>query len=245
MRVNKTLGTSDLRDYIWKRRPSEIRGYHRTLYLTTEKGDYLRVDYNIKERRVRLYIEDSDEGGNPYYSVIVAGKIVVERNATTGRVAQLFDKISKRSDIFSTITNNEVLKIINRNYGIAGSVLEAEKDDKEILKKEADRKREIELTKRKYFSDESYSPYIVKTEEKKSSKIDFIDFVDLFIGSLICILLYIYSHNYIIVGMLSAFIGILTGFLDIFYRKRLPYLLKVILFITIGLVLYIYGYYIF
>ena len=57
----------DSAQHTWKKRPSEIRGYQRTYYITTEDGDYLRLDYSLKEKRVRLYMEIDSEGGNAYY----------------------------------------------------------------------------------------------------------------------------------------------------------------------------------
>ncbi|MBP7584150.1 MAG: hypothetical protein KBA61_08970, partial [Spirochaetes bacterium] len=100
------------RKYHWKRRPSEMRGYQRTLYLNDDNGDYVRVDYNTKDKKVRLYIEDSEEGGIPYYAVITDGKISVERNAQTGRPIDLSEKFRARAELFASIGNREVLKLI-------------------------------------------------------------------------------------------------------------------------------------
>ena len=69
----------------WKKRPSEIRGYQRTYYMNSPDGDYLRVDYNLKEKKVRLYVEVEGEGGNAYYAVITNGKITAERSVSSGR----------------------------------------------------------------------------------------------------------------------------------------------------------------
>ena len=57
-------------EFSWKRRPSEIRGYERAMYTTLNNGDYIRVDYNIAEKRVRLYVEVSDEKNASYYSIV-------------------------------------------------------------------------------------------------------------------------------------------------------------------------------
>jgi hypothetical protein len=108
----------DAAQHAWKKRPSEIRGYQRTFYITSDEGDYLRVDYNLKEKRVRLYIEIDAEGGNAYYSVITNGKVTAERSISTGRSYGFSDKFRERADVFSTLPNNPVLKLINRNYGI-------------------------------------------------------------------------------------------------------------------------------
>ena len=243
-RVYKTRRAVELGEIFWKRRPSEIRGYHRTLYVTTEDGDYLRVDYNIKEKRVRLYIEDVEEGGNPYYSVIANGKVVVERNATTGRVNNLYEKFNKRTEIFSSIPNNEVLWLINKNYGIAGSTSEVDSSERK-RSREIERKKELERTRQKYFKPEEYPHYSIRPKEEiKERKIRMVDFFDFFIGALLCISLYIYDRNFVIVGILSAFIGIVIGFVDIFFRKRIPLFMKMIFFIIVGVASYIYGYYI-
>jgi hypothetical protein len=66
-------------EFSWKRRPSEIRGYERAMYTTLNNGDYIRIDYNVAEKRVRLYVEVSDENNASYYSIINSGKIVNER----------------------------------------------------------------------------------------------------------------------------------------------------------------------
>ena len=38
------------KQHVWKRRPSDIRGYERAMYTTLENGDYIRVDYNTGEK---------------------------------------------------------------------------------------------------------------------------------------------------------------------------------------------------
>ncbi|MDY6934226.1 MAG: hypothetical protein SVZ03_08395 [Spirochaetota bacterium] len=245
MRVYRLKRSIDTREIFWKRRPSEISGYHRTLYVTTEDSDYIRVDYNMKEKRVRLYIEDSDEGGNPYYAVIANGKVVVERNATTGRVVKLYDKFSKRAKVFSTIPNGEVLKLINNNYGIAGSTNEFYNNEWDITRREIERKKELERTRRKYFRPEEASRYVNTISEvsKVERRLGLIDLLDFTIGIFLCVSLYMYNRNIIAVGMLSAVIGIIMGFVDIFYRKRLPFFMKMVFFVIFGIASYIYGYY--
>jgi len=249
-RTNKIKKTFESNELYWKRRPSEIRGYQRTLYITTEKGDYIRVDYNLKEKRVRLYLEDGEEGGNPYYSVISDGKISIERNATTGRVFSLFEKFIKRSDIISAIPNKEILKLINNNYGIG-----AENKQKPLFTgqkkvKHNDLRMSLEKTRLKYFISEGDANSIYKIKEapvsikQKRERYQPIDFLDLLIGIFLCITVFVYNNNYIILGVLSAFLGIIIGLVDIFYRVRQPFFSKMIFFIIIGIFSYIYGYYI-
>ena len=215
-----------------------MRGYNRTLYTTTDDNEYLRVDFDLKGKRIRLYIEDKDEGGNPYYSVINNGKITVERNATSGRVSDLHEKFSKRAEIFSTIPNADVVRLIGGNYGIGVK-------SRERFYWRQQPPKSAELVKKK-----DYVPsYAAGSESgfpsrKKVKRFYFGDILDIIIGVLLCAGLYLYNHSFVTMGVLSAFIGIFVGLLDVFYREKRLNLIKMILFLFAGMVFYIYGYYV-
>ncbi len=245
MRNTDFTNKNKFSESFWRRRPSEIRGYNRTLYTTTENNEYLRVDFNLQEKRIRLYIEDNEEGGNPYYSVITNGKITVERNATTGRVTDLSQKFSKRADIFSTIPNKDAVRLINNNYNIGINV------KKSIKRNDREKNREIQLSKdRQQEKKVNYVPNYAADREresgprKKVKKFGLVDIIDISIGVLLCTGLYLFNHNLVALGVLSAFIGIFMGLLDVYYRERQLILLKMLLFLLAGMVFYIYGYYI-
>ncbi|HOO71862.1 MAG TPA: hypothetical protein PK926_08865 [Spirochaetota bacterium] len=228
--------------YTWKRRPSEIRGYHRTLYYNADNGDYLRVDYNLKEKRVRLYVEVSDEGGNPYYSVISNGKITAERSVSSGRSYGFADKFQSRADIFSTIPNRDVIKLINRNYKIYAEY-SADKARDEEKARELNKIREE--TRKRYFKPET-NPY--KDSARKARSISFsfslIDIVDILIGVMLSGSAFLYfQYSFIAMGIIAAFFGIINGFVDMFIRKRSPLIVKVLLFVLSGTVIYVYGYF--
>lgn len=219
----------------WKRRPSEIRGYHRCLYCNLDNGDYIRIDYNLKDRRVRIYLEDSEEGGNPYYAVITDGKITAERNATTGRSVNLKEKISKRAEVIGSINNREILKIINKNYGIG-----LKKEEIEEIKRQ--RQKQIEETKRKYFKPEKINIQTKTATIKQSkTKIRIKDFVDLMIGCIIVYLIYFFTYDFSLAGLTCGILGLLIGFVDIFVRDRDTYLFKTLLFLMGGFFLYLYN----
>ena len=228
--------SGEVKRYYWKRRPSEIRGYQRTLYLTDDSGDYIRVDYNLKEKRVRLYIEDAEDGGIPYYSVITAGKITAERNASTGRSFSLNDKFSKRADIFSSIPNKEIIRLINKNYGIS-------ENREEVQKRLQARKQELEKTRVRYFGQEGHEAAAEGAARSRQRKIRMVDLIDLFIGLNICLAFYYFNRTMFATGIIAAFYGILMGLIDIFFRNREPVFTKIIVFVLLGSVLYVYGYY--
>lgn len=221
----------------WKRRPSEIRGYQRVLYCTTDTGEYIRVDYSVKDRRVRIYVEDKDEGGNPYYSVIDKGRITAERNATSGRPVSLSERFEKRAEIISTIPNKDVLRLINKHYGIGES-------SDEIASRRKKRHDELEKTRKRYFKHEDIPSFAAKetTETKRNIRIR--EIIDLAVGGAIVGGMYYFSLDLIKTGIVSAAVGIFIAFVDIFIRQKDTILLKTFIFLLAGIVLYILGYFI-
>ena len=227
----------------WKRRPSEIRGYNRTLYFNSDDGDYLRVDYNLSEKRIRLYAEVEREGGNAYYSVISNGKITTEKSVSTGRTFGFAEKFKERADVFGTIPNKEVLRLINKNYGI-GDYEQKKKANKKKTPA-SDRQKRLKETRDKYFKNKSGIPEYVRSGRGKAKpSVRMVDFVDVGIGSAVSIGMFIYySYSYIALGIIAAFFGIIIGLVDMFVRNRNPFFLKIILFLTAGFGFYIYGYF--
>jgi hypothetical protein len=218
----------------WKKRPSEIRGYKRTFYTDTENGDYFRLDYNPREKKVRIFIEDSEEGGNPYFSIVTDGKVTLEKNATSGRSTDLFSKFSKRADILKTVPSDEVLAIILNVYNIGKSIAE-EKERKER------RRQELERTRKKYFKPEDYEG--PDGDVTLRTRINLTDIFDMVIGVSACAGFFYFDRNFIILAMISATFGIIIGLVDMFIRSREPVFSKMILFILAGLCSFVYGYY--
>jgi hypothetical protein len=226
----------------WKKRPSEIRGYQRTYYMNSPDGDYLRVDYNLKEKKVRLYIEVESEGGNAYYAVVTNGKITAERSVSTGRNFGFTEKFHERADIFSTMPNRETLKLVGGNYGIqrggknAAAANEQPKSEKEKL---------LQETKRRYFKKEYYADDAEGGEGGRGvfRRINFFDLLDLLIGILLAGLVFIFfNYSFTAMGATAAFFGIIIGFVDMFFRGRSPIFTKVVFFLVAGAASYIYGY---
>ena len=209
------------------------------MYLTEESGDYLRVDYNLKEKRVRLFVEIYNEGGNSYYSVIKNGRIAAERSIATGRSFGFGDKFKERAEIFSTIPNNEVIELINKNYGIGI-------EKKPVTRKDTDRKKRIEETKKRYFKADE-NPYSSGSDsgfESSKTGISIIDFLDLLFGAFIASLVFFFlDYNYIAMGVTAAFYGLSIGLIDMVIRNRPPVFIKMILFIIAGTTAYVYGYF--
>jgi hypothetical protein len=223
----------------WKRRPSEIRGYQKATYMTTDEGDYLRIDFNLRDKRVRLYMEIESEGGNAYYAVISNGSITAEKSVSTGRSFGFDDKFHKRAVLFASIPNKEVLRLINGNYGIKKGRAAEEKARSE-------KEKRIEETKRRYFRGEGYQGEGISGEEggRLFKRIGLIDLIDFLIGLLISGSAFLlFNYSFLAMGSAAAFFGIIIGFIDMFFRGRSPVFTKVVFFVLAGAIIYIYGYF--
>ncbi len=221
----------------WQRRPSEIRGYLTALYMTTEEGDYLRVDYNLKDNRVRVYLEDTEEGGNPYYVVISGGKVTSQRNSTTGRPADVIRKLKMRSNILLTISNKDVLRIVRTSLGLEEAAAEPEK--------ESERRERLDQTRKRYFKPENANDGTGDELGIRPARRILIDTIDIAAGGTLASALFLYYHSYIITGLAAALFGILIGLADMFIRGISPSFVKMLIFILAGLAFYVYGYYMF
>ena len=222
----------------WKRRPSEIRGYERAMYMTLGNGDYLRIDYNLGENMVRLYTEIVEEQGTSYFSVIRNGRINVEKSS--GKSTKIADRLKERADDFSTLPNEEVLKLINNNYGISSSNMSDKKSKKEQFESER------EEVKRRYFkSEDEDAPSIRTTIYKGISlrRFELIDFLDIAAGIFIAaVFFFVSQYNLQMTGVVAAVWGIVLGVFDILLRGREPSFLKILFFLLIGTWGYIYSY---
>ncbi|MBN2433660.1 MAG: hypothetical protein JXK07_00170 [Spirochaetes bacterium] len=235
-RANQLVGDSTASTGVyWKRRPSEIKGYQRAFYYNDPDGNYIRVDYNTKSQKVRIFYESADEGGIAYYSVIEKGDVTSERNMTSGRTTSLTAKFSALAPLFVSLPNKEVLRLMGKNYGLA----DYSKELKEKLKRQ-----KLEKTRQRYFKQEKIDrdPFLGDFDPGKG--IGFKDFMDMGAGAAVSLAIYYYIFNYQVLGGFLAIYGISLGLIDIFLREREPIFFKIIIFLITGVGLFIYGYYI-
>jgi hypothetical protein len=211
------------------------------MYTTLDNGDYIRVDYNVAEKRVRLYVEVCEENNISYYSILNSGKIVSERNSS-GKSARVGERISERSDEFSTLPNNEVLKLINRNYGIESP------DNAENRKKEQQKREQLSLVKKRYFRENEQADNIYADTPEKitggTGKLGLIDLIDVMTGIVVAGVFYILNqYSFLALGATAVVWGILLGLFDIVLRNREPVFIKILFFLLSGSAFYIYEYF--
>jgi hypothetical protein len=99
----------------WVKRRSELEGFSGALYCTDSKGEYVRVDYSLKDQKARLTVEDRSE--RRYHSLVIASSIEKEWVARSdgGAVSSV---MKRKSHIFSAIPDLRVLSLIRGCYGI-------------------------------------------------------------------------------------------------------------------------------
>ena len=137
---------------------------------------------------------------------------------------------------FSTLPNNDVLKLLNNNYGISASL-------KQNIKKER-LKVEREVIKRKYFKPED-NPYIEgeSYSQQRIEKIGLVDLFDTLTGIAISgIFFFIGQFDLIAAGAAAVIWGMLLGVFDILLREREPVFIKIFFFLVSGVGLYFYSY---
>lgn len=224
-------------EFTWKRRPSEIRGYERAMYTTTDNGDYIRVDYNLDEKIVRIYTEVNEDKGASYYAVINKGRVTIEKNSN-GRSTRVSERLSERAKDFSTLPNKDVLKLISGNYGISKSAPSRGNSKKERLQVE---RQEV---KRKYFkSDENPYTEADYSTRQVAGKAGIIDLFDILTGFVVTgLFFFIGKYDLMAAGAASVIWGMLLGVFDILLREREPVFTKIFFFLIAGSGIYFYGY---
>jgi hypothetical protein len=100
----------------WTERRSEISGFSTAHYRSGNKGDYVRIDVNIQERKVRLLVEDRSESR---YVAVIHNRVVVEESNTTTDSFQTAKILRKNAPFFSRIADPKIFSLINGFYGIS------------------------------------------------------------------------------------------------------------------------------
>lgn len=226
--------------FSWKRRPSEIKGFERAMYTTLDNGDYIRVDYNIVDSMARVYVEVNGDKASSFYAIINNGRITLERN-NSGRSSKVAEVISARASQFSTIPNKEILKIINRNYGIIDQDVKPPVEKKTgLLTREQVRQRYFRQDPNPYEGSTARQP----GGQPASAGASLVDLFDFMFGVLLVACTFIiFNKSVLAAGAVAVFWGLVLGFLDIMIRGKEPFFLKIIIFLFGGAFIYVYGYF--
>ncbi|MCL1910667.1 MAG: hypothetical protein FWG13_00475 [Leptospirales bacterium] len=226
----------------WQKRPSEIKGYKVCYYITDRtKKDYIRVDANPKFKKVRLYIEVSKQENCPYFSVIVDGKVITEKNMLNNRSSGFSGVFSERASIVSTLPDEDIIELFGGSYGVKSPE----------TAKEGEREKRLRETKEKYFVKESQPDATARTysyddgEKQPFFKSLFIGLIDVILGAALSVSsFFIFGRSFTALGVCLALYGAILGGIDFFIREKPSNVFKLLLFLLAGFASFIYGYYI-
>ncbi|MDR3237521.1 MAG: FUSC family protein [Spirochaetia bacterium] len=233
--MQKTNKTAEQNSSSWKKRPSEIRGYQSAYYLTDDKNDYIRIDYNTKVKKIRLYVEIAKEGSCPYFATITEGRVIAEKNMLTKRSFGFSQIFASKAGIISTIPDESMLKLFAGNYGIPAAAVKETKE------------KRLRETKEKYFAKKEVSAAQSYYSDDKNTGLSvkglFKDFFETILGAVLSIgVFYFLDNSFIAMGICAAFFGVIMSIFDLFIRGKSNPIKSLFFFVT-GIILYIYGYY--
>ncbi len=236
MNTNQNNRSYDSAERNWKKRSSELSGYRATYYKTNLYNDYIRVDYNLKEKKIRLYVEASSEGGTPYASIIVNGKITSEKNVVSGRSHGFENIFSSRASEFSSVPDPDVVALMAGNYGIRVSA-------SSVRQKKAERRERLEETRKKYFNQlPEDKKRVLGSGTPLFRKMNIPDAVEFILG-IACVFLafYLSGYSYRTAGAVSAVFAMAAGLFDMVIMGRDVNVLCTVFFALAGIAGYVYG----
>ncbi len=234
----------DLLIHIWKRKKPQT-GYNRAYSAEFPDGTKVNIEYNFLKEVVK--IEFYPIGDNrSFYIVIQRGTILQERDFISNRPVPLYSRLSKYKKFFSYLYDEQVLKTIGGCYDIPlkSSHPYATSDFstlqwKKVIKKL--RPEKIIDKIKEYLKQKEIKQKNLKGIKKILYRIPG-DFFDSIIFYIILYLFYIGKIPAIEFSFISVFYGILTGYVDMYWRRRKPLIIKSILFSVPGFIIFWFRY---
>lgn len=221
----------------WRRARPSTQGFRKCYQAKTPAGDLLQLEANLHEGLVKFQLEPVNEKGACYTATVKKGMIIREREVNTGVSLPLKRKFEPFREIFSAIPDEEILKCVSGVYGIVwlphNTRLLEEQPSLTLPQKET---KKITLLKK-----------FLKTVLKK--KEEFINWKDVkeniqdsALGLSLGSIMYYQFLDFVVVGWVLAFYGILSGGVDWILRKKRPRILKVLFFLGFGTYFFYTGY---
>ncbi len=224
----------------WKRSRPSTQGFRKCYQAKTPSGDILQIEANLHEGLVKLQLEPVTEKGACYSCTIKKGTIIREREVNTGVSIPLKKKFEPFKIIFSALPDEEALKCIGGVYGILWlpHTVSSTKD----LEVETTNSSEVKVKPnflKKFFgkSVNIFSKNNLPTWKEVKDGLQ-----DSALGFSLGGFLYYHFFDFVLLGWVLAFYGILSGGIDWIFRKRRPQILKVLLFLGFGSYFFYTGY---
>ncbi|MDH5720044.1 MAG: hypothetical protein OEZ13_05400 [Spirochaetia bacterium] len=225
--------------YSWKYIKGRGGDYPELYFLDSQKKEQIQIEVNRIKGLVKIFI-DTLEGEDSFYCVISNGVIIRERDFKTGKNRNLEKEFAQRHIEISSLPDNEVLRVIGGNYGILTQFLG-----------KAERKIQPDLDELNNFFQKILSHpkkllttilnifnFLYKSclERPKLS-----DVLDAALAVSLGFAIYNINFNFLHTSLAAFSCSLFSGYADWLFRKKEPYLLKIILITVPSFVLFYLG----
>ncbi|GIX40913.1 MAG: hypothetical protein KatS3mg129_0646 [Leptospiraceae bacterium] len=230
--------------YLWKRRkPSP--GYNRSYYAEFPDGTKVIIEYNFVREIIKIELFPVDEHRH-YYVMIQRGTILQEREFQSNRPVSLYSRIGKYKKFFSYLFDEQVLKTIGGCYEIPlkskhpyGTSDFNTLQFKQRFNKFKPKKFWIRL--KEYLEQKEKKQKQYKGFKKLLYRLP-ADLFDTFIIIYLFRLFYTGEITAIAFSLYSIFYSLLAGFIDIYWRRRNPIVIKTLLLSLPGIIIFWFRY---
>lgn len=220
----------------WRRENPPPKGFTKSYSAETPSGDKLQMDLNYYDQIVRLTLELGDENGRIYVATIKNGMVIREKDLSSGRPAHLSGKIGPFSSLISCIPDSDLLECMDGAYGVSKTPLGAP------IRKESSDNFNFSTKYDAIFGivrENWWERFLRRRRRKESLWVRFkrrfwSELMDLSMGTAAGVGVYYAYFDYYLLGFFLAFLGLLFGGLDWIMRRRNPWILKVMGFMSLG-----------
>ncbi len=205
--------------------------------LNSPLGDRIKVEVNRLRKQVRITADT--RLGNNIQSIISNGVIIKEKDLTTNKYLNLDEYFSDLSLEISSLPDNEVLGIIGGNYDILTEFLgQVKYDDRKTTEESHWQLLKNYFLRRPRIIYQTLVDYL-RSFFARPSLWDIVDSAAL--GGLAWSV-YQLNFNLFLTGFVTCLAALTTGVFDWLFRRRDPYIIKILLFMVPGVLAIYLGY---
>lgn len=217
---------------LWKVNPSRLEGYVRNYSTVTPEGDEMEIDFNYVRQMVKITIRPEREPGREFYAVIKSGTILQERELASRRPIDLTSRLVNMKGYFRFLNDENVLKAIGGNYDLPTEPEWGSSRMRDSFKLVDTRPKNLYEKIRRYLEEKhrrenDNSPFWKKFLRRVPAET-----MDMGLG---VFLILAYLFHWISLTELAGFsgaMGIFLGAIDWVWRRRSPFLPKVVLMLA-------------